>query len=111
MTGSVRLQLDGSVTMETFASVASKFSDLLGQLATERRASKRVQWVLSDLSFGSAVVEAEPLPTSTNDEPVASALTRDFLEVAQLALNEPPTTERKSISMVRGIASIAAENG
>lgn len=109
MGDSVTLRLDGSVTVANFARATSDFSKVLLELAKERDADTRVEWVISGLEYGSAILTAAPRPLSTEDEELVPALVDDFIEVARQVQEHPTVLDRPVLRLVHSISQVAVD--
>lgn len=110
MGDSVTLRLDGSVTMANFARATSDFSKVLAELAKERGADARVEWVVSGLEYGSAILTAAPRPVSEEDEELVTALVDDFIEVARQVQEHPTVLDRPVLRLIHSISQVAVDD-
>jgi len=109
MSGFVTLRLDGSVTVDNFAKATSNFAKVLAELSKERDASARVEWVISGLEYGSAILTAAPQPISEADAELVPALVSDFIEVARQVREHPGQLDRPVLRLVHSISEVAVD--
>ncbi len=109
MGDSVTLRLGGFVTMANFARATSDFSKALAELTKERSADARVEWVISGLEYGSAILTASPLPFSAEDEDLVPALVGAFIEVARQVQEHPAVLDRPVLRLIHSISQVAVD--
>ncbi|MBI1844596.1 MAG: hypothetical protein HYR89_08330 [Actinobacteria bacterium] len=109
MSSFVTLRLDGSVTVANFAKATSNFAKVLTELSKERDAGTRIEWVISGLEYGSAILTAAPLPVSDEDAELVPTLVLDFIAVARHVSEHPAQLDRPVLRLVRTISEIAVD--
>lgn len=107
MSDSVTLRLDGSVTVANFAKATTDFSRMLNELAKERDATTRVEWVISGLEYGSAILTAAPQPTSADDADLVPTLVADYIDAARQVSEHPNQLDRPVLRLVHSITGVA----
>jgi hypothetical protein len=68
---SVIIKIDGKVTVADFRTVIDAFTDLMLTLTAEANGDAAVEWVVSDLRFGSATIESRAVAGSPEDRETA----------------------------------------
>ncbi|MBK5221619.1 MAG: hypothetical protein JJE52_01825 [Acidimicrobiia bacterium] len=109
MSGFVTLRLDGSVTVANFAKATSNFAKVLTELSKERDASSKIEWVISGLEYGSAILTAAPQPFSDDDAELVPTLVSDFITVARQVSEHPAHLDRPVLRLVRSISEVAVD--
>jgi hypothetical protein len=105
---SVTLRLDGgTVSFRTFATATDRFAKLLAELPKEAGVSGPVEWVLSDLELGSAILAASPLtaPETT------TRLVDVYLDLAGRVRANPFVLDRPALRLVSQLAEVSKELG
>lgn len=110
MSSFVTLRLDGSVTVANFAKATSRFDKVLAELSKNRNASSRIEWVISGLEYGSAILTAEPQPSSDDDAELVPTLVSDFIAVARQVSEHPAQLDRPVLRLVHSISKVAIDD-
>jgi hypothetical protein len=109
MNDSVTLRLDGSVTVSNFAKATSNFAKVLDELTRERDAGSRIEWVISGLEYGSAILTAAAQPVSDEDADLVPALVADYIDAARQVSEHPNQLDRPVLRLVHSISEVAVD--
>jgi len=103
---SVILKLDGKVSVADFRTAVDAFSDLLMTLTAETNAEAAVDWLVSDLKSGSAVLSSRGLFANAEGENTIRLVVGKYEDLAVAATSG--TLDRFSDSVRRAMKSLTS---
>ena len=104
---SVTFRLDGEVTISKLSDAFSRFARVLDEL--ERNRSAHLRWVLSDLSYGSALATAQAVPIDDESAALVPVIVDDFLAAARQVSKGEVSGNRPLLRLVRDLTDVADE--
>lgn len=78
------------LTMERFAVAIRRFVDLLAALNREIGEGANIEWILTDLSYGSAIATAQAKLENEDQRPIADRITDSYVEVGNALRSAEP---------------------
>lgn len=98
------------MSVAAFGSAMGKFSKLLEELNKEVGARGKVEWMLGDLEFGSAIVTGAPVPKTDLAAGLVPTLVASYLATAEEVRQHPGALTRPALRLVHEITALVSDS-